>query len=482
MTIVEAVRAGGLAIRPFQARFLSRAFAPSVSIGALSTARGAGKSTLIGGVAALGVIPGSPAFRPGHEVVVVAGSMRQARHIYRAALGALPDTDAYRLRDNNQEIAIGGPQRTKLAIYPSSGKRALGLGAGEHLIVADEPASWAARDGDLLWSALTGSLGKLPDQRLLICGTLTPAEPGSWWPELIRAGAVGRTYTQLHQAREGAAWDDLREAARANPLMRHNGDLRAVVRAERDAARLDPAKQAAYEAFRLNRHVAATDSMLITVAEWKRAAARPVPPRAGRAVLGIDIGASRSWSAAWLAWANGRGECIAVIPGVPSPAEQAKRDGLPRGVLERLVDAGVVVVDHGRRVARVETLIAALPRDVRVSHVVADRFHEAALRDAIRWPLITRINQWSTASEDIGSFRAAVLDGAWSVAEHCRPLALLSFAHARVERDTTGNAKMFKANWRQRDDVAQAAVLAAGALSRAPKAASRPRIHVVGAA
>ena len=198
MKIEEAVRDTGLAVQPFQKRYLRRAFSPGISIAALSTPRGAGKTELVGRVAGLGVVEGSPVFRPGHEVVVFAGSMRQARHVYKAALRALPDPDDYRTRDNNQEISILGPQGTKVSIYPSSGKRALGLGAGEHLLIADEPASWNVRDGDLLWSALTGSLGKLPDQKLLVCGTLSPAEPGSWWPELIRAGGDRRTLVQVH--------------------------------------------------------------------------------------------------------------------------------------------------------------------------------------------------------------------------------------------------------------------------------------------
>ena len=112
-----------------------------------------------------------------------------------------------------------------------------------------------------------------------------------------------------------------------------------------------------------------------------------------------------------------------MVPGVPGLREQEQRDGLPRGRLQELGEAGVLVVDEGRQVARVETLIAALPREVRVSHVVADRFHEAALRDASRWSVETRVNQWSTASADIAAFRAAVLDGAFVVAPHCRRLA-----------------------------------------------------------
>ena len=469
MTVEKAIADTGLAVQAFQRRFLRRAFSAGVSVAALSTPRGTGKTELTGRIGGLGVVAGSPIFRPGHEVVVFAGSMRQARHVFKAALRALPDPDSYRTRDNNQEIAILGPQDTKLNIYPSSGKRALGLGANEHLLIADEPASWNLRDGDLLWSALTGSLGKLPGQRLLVCGTLSPAEPGSWWPELIRAGTAGRTYVQLHQAPDGAPWDDMRVALRANPLLRVNADLREVVRGERDAARLDSQKQPRYEAYRLNRHVAGEDTMLLRVEEWTATLPRPVPPRDGRCVIGVDVGASRSWSAAWMSWPNGRQECVAVIPGVPSVADQERRDGLPRGLLQGLVDAGVVVVDDGRQVARVETLIAALPRDVRVSHVVADRFNEGTLRDLSRWPVATRVNQWSTASEDIGLFRAQVLDGDFAVAEHCRRLAELSFAHARVERDTSGNTKMHKAHRRQRDDVAQAAVLAVAAVSRMPQ-------------
>ena len=476
MTIEEAVGATGLAVQPFQKRYLRAAFSPGISTAALSTPRGAGKTELIGRVAGLGVVEGSPVFRPGHEVVVFAGSMRQARHVYKAALRALPDPDDYRTRDNNQEVSVQGPHGAKLSIFPSSGKRALGLGANEHLLIADEPASWNLRDGDLLWSALTGSLGKLPDQKLLVCGTLSPAESGSWWPELIAAGSAGRTYVQAHQAGETDRWDDLRVAARANPLLRVNHDLRAVVRAERDAARLDSQKQPQFEAYRLNRHVAGEDTMLLSIEEWKNTLKREVPPRVGRCVLGIDVGASRSWSAAWMAWPNGRQECIAVLPGVPSVEDQERRDGLPRGSLDRMIEAGVLVVDEGRQVARIETLIGAIP-DVAVSHVVADRFFEGSLRDAVRWPVVPRVNQWSSASEDIGLFRQQVLDGRFSVAAHCRRLAGLSFAHARVERDTSGSTKMLKAHRRQRDDVAQASVLAVASAARMP-AARRARMHV----
>ncbi len=139
----EAIGASGLEVQPFQRRYLRAAFAPGVSVAALAAARGSGKTELIGRLAGQGVIEGSPLFRPGHEVVVFAGSMRQARHVYRAALRAVPGEP--KTRDNNQEISISGPSGTKVNIYPSSGKRALGLGANEHLLIADEPSSWSPR-------------------------------------------------------------------------------------------------------------------------------------------------------------------------------------------------------------------------------------------------------------------------------------------------------------------------------------------------
>ena len=61
----------------------------------------------------------------------------------------------------------------------------------------------------------------------------------------------------------------------------------------------------------------------------------------------------------------------------------------------------MLVVDEGRQVARIETLIGAIP-DVAVSHVVADRFFEGSLRDAVRWPVVPRVNQWSFG---IGGYR-----------------------------------------------------------------------------
>ena len=461
---------------PLQRRFLADVMRPNVSIGALCTPRSVGKTTLLGRLAGLSLVPGSPMFREGLETVMVAGSMRQCRHLFRASKAVLGDLDRFKVRDNNQEISLEpkvNPLGVKLSIYPSSGKRALGLGAGEGLFIADEPASWETRSGALLWSALETSLGKLPDQKLIVCGTLSPAAVGSWWPELVKRGSHGRTVVHALTAPPDTPWDDLRLAYRLNPLTRKNTALREVIRDERDKARSDPALRPQYEAFRLNRLVDQHDELLLTIEEWDRACVRPVPPRDDSpVVIGIDVGMNRSWSAAWITWRSGRQEALAVVPGIPNLDEQARRDGLPRGLLAELVDAGSVVVDEGKRVASVRRLLDALPPDLMVEKYIADRFLEADLLDEVDGSVEIVVLQWSSASRCIAGFRRAVLDGPFSPAPESRRLMELGLAHATVDRDTSGNCRLLKVNARKRDDVAQAGILAVSAMASLPEPAS----------
>ena len=107
--------------------------------------------------------------------------------------------------------------------------------------------------------------------------------------------------------------------------------------------------------------------------------------------------------------------------------------------------------------------------------MVADRFLQAAVADALAArnypPAEWRVGQWSSATEDLASFRRYCLDGPLSVAVECRALATLGMAEAEIERDTSGNARLHKRDWRKRDDVAAALLLAGGAVRRWPVAA-----------
>ena len=356
---------------------------------------------------------------------------------------------------------------TAIKVISSKARTAFGIGAGCRLVVADEPASWEERGGELMRDAIETSLGK-SDMQVVYLGTLPPARDGSWWPAMVAAGSTPQRHVTALQGDE-KTWDRWQTIASCNPLVRLNPTLRARLRAERDVARLDDDAKARFLAYRLNLLSGGHRNHLVTVADWRRVEARPVADRAGAPIVGVDIGAGWSWSAAWALWPNGRSEVVAVTPGEPELAEQARRAGLPRGLLEGLEADGVLVVDAGRRMARIEVLVDAVA-PLRPRVMVGDRFHAAALADAVRgrWPVIDRINRWSSASEDIAAFRRAVTDGALSIDEASRPLARLSLAHAETEADTAGNVRMLKAHRRRRDDVAVAGVMAVGLLARLP--------------
>ena len=100
---------------------------------------------------------------------------------------------------------------------------------------------------------------------------------------------------------------------------------------ERDAARRDTRLKARFCSYRLNLPTGDESTMLLTVEDYQGMAARPVPERAGQPLVAVDLGGSRAWSAALALYENGRIECRALAPGLPTIAEQEKRDRVPRG-------------------------------------------------------------------------------------------------------------------------------------------------------
>ena len=468
--IVRALRQR-VRVLPFHADWIKATFADDIQISAMSCPRGSAKSWCVGHLAALGLRPGSPLFQPGIETLVVSASLEQSRIILGFVREALDDVfDDYRWLDSGQRLAVTHKASgTKLRVLSSSGKRAMGLSQFS-TIFADEPGSWEARGGALMFDALRQSLGKRPGQRLAMIGTRAPAEDGSWWPSLLDGESGPGTHVTVLTAPEGEPWDHWNTIRRVNPLVMNSESLRMTILRERDDARRDESQRPAFEAYRLNRQVDVYRDMLVSADAWKRVEARPVPEREGRPLVGLDLGAERSWSAAWCIWPNGRSECFAVCPGIPDLAERERQDAMPRGLYRKLHDDGVLIVDEGLRVSRPATLINHLVQiGIIPNTIYCDRFALGTLKDAIagRWPIVPRVARWSEATEDISGFRKLVADGPLSVAEECRALARVGFSQAVVHSDDQGSVRLAKRrHGRSRDDVAAAGVLAAGALAR----------------
>ena len=456
-------------LRPFQKEFLRNATAAGIDTACLSLPRGNGKSWLAGHLVSRVLDPDDDLFRPGTESVLCAASIEQARIVFRFARETLEPAGEYRFLDSHTRIGIVHKDtNTRLRVIGSNGKTAMGL-VGCPWAICDEPGAWEVNGGTLLHDAIEGAKGKPGSPlRSVYIGTLAPARAG-WWHDMIERGSGGSTYTQSLRG-DPAKWDQWNEIRRCNPLTAVSTSFRKKLLEERDAARRHTRLKARFMSYRLNLPSADESEMLLTADDWQRVIARPVPPREGRPIVGMDLGAHRAWSAAVAIWANGRTEAIAVAGGIPSIEDQEKRDLVPQGGYGALVDAGLLRLASDLRVPP-PSMLVDLIRDLWgvPEVVICDRFRLAELRDcSMPCSLEPRVARWSEASFDIRALRRAAVDGPLACEEASRPLVLASLAAALVENDSQGSMRLIKrgTNNTGRDDVSAALVLAAGGFER----------------
>ena len=464
-------------LRPFQRRFLSRALSPEVDTAALSLPRGNGKSSLAGHLAARLLTPGDELFRAGTESIVIAATLEQGRIVFRVARDILGDSREYRIADSLTRVQITHiPTRTALQVRSSNAKGALGL-LNCPLVIGDEPGAWGVSEGQAMFDAITTAQGK-PESPLkaIFIGTIAPAQDGSWWPELIAAGSVGSTYVQALQG-DAETWDKWGTIRKANPLSTFP-EMRVKLLEERDAARRDTRLKSRFLSYRLNLPSRDESEMLLTVDDWAIAEEREVAPRTDQPIVAVDLGGGRSWSAAVAIWQSGRIEAMAVAPGIPSLADQEKRDSVPSGMYQKLYDAGILDVAEGLRVQPPGQLWDAIvERWGTPVRLICDRFRLGELQDVVGGACVMepRVTRWSDAAADIRALRKIVRDGPASIEETARPLLMASLQQAFVKNDDAGNCRLVKRGKDNmaRDDVAAALTLAAGAFSRAGDAPVR---------
>ena len=464
---------------PSQRRFLRRALAPGIRTAVLSTARGEGKSTLAALILERCMTPGDALFEGGAEYLLCAASLEQARNVYRPIRAELEPTGDYRFIDSVTRLGITHkPTNTKLRVMSSNSKTAFGI-VGTPLLVADEMGSWEIVGGGLMHDAITTAMGKPESSlRVIYIGTLAPlGAPGHWWYDLVDAGTQGSTYVQSLVG-DAETWDKWATIRKANPLKSKYADSRAVLLEERDAARRDSRLKARFLSYRLNVPTQDESKQLLMLDDWKLVEARPQGIPSGRPIVGVDLGGGRAWSAAVAVWESGRMEAIAVAPGIPSIEDQETRDNVPSGVYVKLMESGALTLAHGLRVQPPSALWTAICDRWGVPvKIVCDRFRLNDLRDTVgnACKIEPRVTQWSSSSADIRALRKICRDGPLSVDPVSHNLLVVSMSAALVENDNAGNVRLIKKGHdnKCRDDVAAAAVLAAGAFERAGSAPVR---------
>jgi phage terminase large subunit-like protein len=276
---------------------------------------------------------------------------------------------------------------------------------------------------------------------------------------------------QEHRPAPGLAPDDLESLLVANP-----GACEGIGSSpewlEAQAKRAIARGGSALSSFRnLNRNerVASDDrSVLCTVDEWMAAEVSPdaLPKRDGPVVLGVDLGGSRSMSAAAVYWPlTGRLECVGAFPTTPGLADRGASDGVSGRYIEmadrgELRTMGDTTVPVDRFLADVVTMLEGQAP----AAIVGDRFRHAEFVEALRGagldrvPCVGRGMGWFHGSEDVERFRRALFESKI----RCVPSLLLrsAFADAITIVDPAGNHKLAKGRSTGRIDAAAATVVA----------------------
>ena len=433
-------------ILPFQREWLSSTFDEHIDIAALSAARGCGKSTLAGWVAACAVAPQGALHEPGGAVLIVAPTTSQGREVLLAARRFLEGVDDLRWRDSASNIGVRHvPTNAECRILAASSKSLLGYGAHASVIVFDEVGA-AGAQGRSVFDSLLTSLGKRLGSRLLALGTRSPSGPSDWWPAWLRSTKnQPRTHIVVLEGDENN-WRDPGEAIRANPLAAGE-PLASVLGRERAEAESDPSALARYRAYRLNHASDPTAARVFSASELMTVCARPAPPREGAPILSIDTGGLLSWSSGCAIWpATNRIELWAIA-GPGASVMLTESDGLFVGRAE---------------VPPVESIlsrVADFPEPP--SMVCGDPHRFAELQQWARARGIRCALRGGRSSNLVGDVQAArrlLLDdgGAFGLGA---PLLQL----AASEVSLTGDGRSLKKTGQGRDDPLRAFILCAGA-------------------
>ena len=306
--------------------------------------------------------------------------------------------------------------------------------------------------------ALATSAGKTR-QVLVYVGTLSPSYPDTWWPKLVESGsAPGRHVTCISGPEDWPIeWEDVK---RCNPLTRVNPLLRATLKREFLEAQGASDKRRTFRAYRLN-ILSSGDGrdVLLTVQDWQRVIARPVPPREGRPIIALDCGASCSWSGAAAVWPNGRLETQDV-------ATTEAADSVAAGTYQSLCDRGTLHIDTGRRIVDPRTVVDGVLAQWDNPYVlICDRYKYREILDAVdgRVGVVERIPRWRESSEDITALRRMALDGTLAVSPGSVGICNLGLREAIIEHEGSGSMRLLKRRQaRSKNDVPAAMILACG--------------------
>ena len=474
LRVPVGLRAGQpFTLLPFQVDFLRAALAPGVRSAGLSTARKNGKSGLIAALLMAALLDDGPLHRALWRGLAVSLNARLSSELWTqvreiAAASAITGLTFH----GGHHRAIIGANEARCEFLATG--RSVGHASGANVCVFDELGLTEERDRPLLDGLRTAVSGR-EDGRLIAISVRGRSPLLAEMEERARAGDRGAVF-HMFAAPDGAALDDPRTWARANPALGVLKERAYMENAAREAKAV-PGSAPGFRSLDLNMSVEPSEIPLLDLDTWKGCVVAPddLPDREGTAVVGIDLGATQSMTAAAVFFPeSGRFEVSGLFPGIPDLDRRAEYDGV--GDLYRAMERrGELTVIPGCRVPPVSDWLTGifdslLGDGVRLAAVLADRFRQGEVRDVLSGvPGIRQVrvlfrgtgaHSRAHGTADVRAFQHEAAEARIKCLDSLLMAAALR--DSRLRFDEAGNPALHRGPRRGRIDAVQAAVLAVG--------------------
>ena len=387
----------------------------------------------------------------------------------------LADANDLPLTTQTKPNAVNGLFGSQLLTLAASPRAAVGVGL-QHIYL-DECGLWDSDRHRTMYenakASLAGVGGRLVGTSILGHSDLFAElkREAKDYPELA--------YWQEHSAWPGAALDDPEAHAAANP------GLGETVSAEylMTSAKLSLDNAAAAHSFRiqhLNLKGNLDKQSIVGVHEYERCLVDTLPPRAGAAIIGLDIGAANSLTGCAVVWPETwRFEVWGGCASIPDLHTRSKADNVG-DLYVRLAEQHELFTTTGRSLDVEEFLRHCESRlqGVRVAACVTDSFKAAEVQDALdaaglNWPLIER-RGIQAMSEDCRYFIRGILEQKPKMLKS--ELLANSISSSALITTDEGNSRLSKSRSHGRIDALSASLLAISHAMRHPIRKRRVRI------
>ena len=477
LTITQGPRAGQKwEVMPWQHRLLDLLEVED-SVG-LTMGRGGGKSSTCGALSACATM--GPLRQRNAETVVVASSAPQAAIVWEHAFRLMfpdgaPDRRIWRYSNNHvRKEIVHKPTGSSLRCLSSDPRRAHGI--APVMAIIDEPAQHPPTTTERMKNAISTSLGKVENAKLIAIGT-RPSSPEHWFSKLL-SGPGGITYAAHDlecDLEDESAWLE------GNPSLPYMPVLEAAIRREARAAKSDRMLAQAFRSLRLNQGVAEeVTEFVVDPQDWSAIEVDESPPRAGPLYVAIDLSGGAAMAAAVGVWPKtGAVDAFGVFPRRPSLRARGSEDNVG-SLYEEMHQRGELLL-LGERVPDVGMMLDEIVRRWGVPVAGASDGYkrrellEGAERVGFRptnWSFRKGGQHWG---EDVRALRAAVMEH--KIAPPKSLLLRQGLSEARLHLDGRGNPRLAVRTQsgrrdRARDDVVVAMCMA---VSLATKQKSQPQ-------